>query len=141
MKKKEKILSVLLMATMLVFTLAACGNNGGSESKVNGNTYIFDSYTLNGEDATEIMKSMYSEQSFSFKDDGVCVQTIIWADEMAEAMGTDPVEQTGTYEESGDTVKVAFKVDGESDTEMEFAIDADTLKLVEEGSTIVYVKK
>lgn len=141
MKKSVKILSVMLMVTMFVFTLAACGNNGGSESKVNGNTYVFDSYTLNGEDATETLKAMYSEQSFSFKDDGSCVQTIVWADELAETMGTDPMELMGTYEESGDTVKVTFKVDGERDTEMEFTIDADTLKLIEEGSTTVYVKK
>lgn len=141
MKKSVKNLSVLLIVTVLALTLAACGNNGGSKSKVNGNTYVFDSYTLNGEDATETIKAMYSEQSFSFKDDGVCVQTIVWADELAETMGADPVEMTGAYEESGDTVKVTFKMDGESDTEMEFTIDADTIKLVEEGSTTVYVKK
>ena len=149
MKKTVKTLSVLLMAVMLVLNLSACGDNAESgnkvssesESKVNGKTYVFESLTADGKDATETIKAMYSEQSFEFKDDGVCVQTIVWADAMAETMGTDPVVQNGTYEENGDKLKVTFKMDGESDTVMEFTIDSDTIKLDEEGSVMLYKAK
>ena len=158
----KKTLSVLLMATMIILTFAACGNKSepenkagnesevkkeseeskkGEESKVNGKTYVFDSCTEGGKDATETIKAMYSEQSFEFKDGGVCVQTIVWADAMAETMGTDPVVQEGTYEENGDTVKVTFKVEGESDTAMEFTIDSDTIKLIESETTMLYKVK
>lgn len=140
MKKHVKVLSVLLMATMIVFALAACGGKSG-ESKVNGKTYAFESCTEDGQDATETIKAMYSEQTFEFKDDGVCVQTLVWAGEMAELMGTDPVVQNGTYEENGDTVKVTFKVDGEEDLVMEFTADSDTLKLAEEGTEMIYKVK
>ena len=158
MKKTLKTLSVLLMAAVLVLNLSACGDNAAesgnkvnsesegkasseSESKVSGKTYVFDSCTEGDKDATESVKAMYSEQSFEFKDGGVCVQTIVWADAMAETMGTDPVVQEGTYEENGDTVKVTFKVEGESDTAMEFTIDSDTIKLIENETTTLYKVK
>lgn len=143
MKKCAKILSVLLMASVLVLGLAACGEQGktSSGSKVNGKTYVLDSYTVDGEDAMETISAMYKEQSFAFKDGGVCVQTIVWADAMAEIMGSDPVEQTGTYEEKENTVTVTFKMEGEEDTVMEFTIDSDMIKLIEDESIMVYKQK
>lgn len=136
MKKFSRILAVLVMVTMLVLTITACGSK--NESKVNGKTYAFESYTLDGEDATATIAAMYSEQSFTFKDGGACEQKIVWSGEMAELMGSDPVIQNGTYEENGDKVTVTFKMEGEDDTVMEFTVDSDTIKLVEEGSTTVY---
>lgn len=112
-----------------------------AESKISGKTYVFESCTLDGQDATETIRAMYSEQSFSFKDDGVCIQTIVWAGELAESMGSDSVEQTGTYEEGKDTVKVTFEMEGEATTVLEFTIEDDMIKVVEEGSTMVYKLK
>lgn len=161
MKRNAKILSVLLMMTVFVFALTACGNTktadtdkdgskveGNKEgtesktdkasSKVEGNTYAFESYTLNGEDASQTIAALYKEQTFEFKADGVCVQSITWSDEMAATMGTDPVVMEGTYEESGDTVTVTFTMEGEEDTVMEFRVDSDTIKALEETATTVY---
>lgn len=139
MKKFSRILAVLVMATMLVLTITTCGNK--NESKVNGKTYAFESYTLNGEDATETITAMYSEQTCTFKDGGACEQKMVWTGEMAELMGTDPVIQNGTYEENGDKVTVTFKMEDEDDTVMEFTVDSDTIKLIEEESTTVYKLK
>lgn len=148
MKKLSKLLSLLIMSAMLVLCFTACGNSGGgatenkaTESKVKGQTYELESYTVNGKDSLETLNAMYSEWSLSFKDDGACSKTIVWAGDAAQVMGTDPVVQTGTYEENGDTVKVTFKVEGEDDTVMEFKIESDTIKLVEDSNITVFKSK
>lgn len=137
MKTFSKSLALLLALTLITLGLAACSNND-SASKVSGKTFAFESCTMDGEDATETITAMYKEQSFSFKEDGTCVQTIVWTDEFAEMMGSsDPVEQSGSYEESGNTVKLTFTSDDE-DVVMEFTIDGDTLTMTEDGSVMVY---
>ncbi len=158
MRKYVKALTVLFTSAVLAGALGACGNgssasvsgqNGTSENNVTeaaesgleGKTYTFESYTVDGEDATASITGMYKEQTFSFEAEGVCVQTIVWADSLAETMGTEPVVQNGTYEENGDKVTVTFEVEGEDSTVMEFTVDGDTLQLIEEGSTTVYKVK
>ena len=140
MKKIARTLTALGMILVLLLTLTACGSakkETATASNVNGKTYAFESYTLDGEDATESITGTYASQTFAFKD-GTCEQTIVWAEALASVMGTDPVVVSGTYVEDGNTVTVTFKVDGEEDTVMAFTIDGDTLQLAEEGSTTVY---
>lgn len=137
MKNYAKSFSLLLVVALLTLCFAACGNNSSS---VSGNTYVFESCTMDGEDITEMLTAMYSEQSFSFKADGSCVQTMVWAEDMAEALGTDSAEVSGTYTESGNTVTVTFASD-EGDVVMEFTVDGDTLTMNDEGSVMVYKLK
>lgn len=137
MKTHIKSIALLLVTVIITVCFAACGN-GSTASQVSGKTYNFESCTIDGEDATETITAMYSKQSFSFKDDGTCVQTIVWSDTFAETMGSsDPVEQSGTYEEKDNTVKVTFSFDEES-TVLEFKIDGETLTVTEDGSVMVY---
>ena len=142
MKKTAKILSLCLAAAMLMCSLAACGSSssdtGSAESTLEGNTYVFTSYTVDGEDQSEVMTAMYAEMSLTFEADGVCVQSITWSEEYAELLGiSDPVEQEGTYEESGETVTVTFESD-EGDTVMELTVDGDTLSMDEDGCITTY---
>ncbi len=134
MKKFMKSFMVLGMVLALLLTFTACG----SKSNVSGKTYVFESYTLNGVDATETLTAVYASQKFEFKADGVCEQTIVWAEDLAALMGTDPVVVSGTYAEEGNTVTVTIPVEDEEDTVMTFTVDGDTLQMVEEGSTTVY---
>lgn len=142
MKKLTKALSVSVIAVMAALALCACGGSSGSSSgdsdSLSGSTYAFSSYTVDGEDQTELMTEMYSEMTLAFEDDGVCIQTITWSEEYAELLGvTDPVEQEGTYEEDGDSVTVTFESD-EGDTVMEFVIEDDTLTMDEDGYVTTY---
>ncbi len=141
MKKFVKSFLVLGMVLAFLLTLTACGSDKKettAASNVSGKTYAFESYTLDGEDATESLTAVYASQKFEFKADGVCEQTIVWAEEMAALMGADPVVVSGTYTEDGNNVTATFPVEGEEDTVMAFTVDGDTLQLVEEGSTTVY---
>lgn len=136
MKTYSKITALLIVVALLVFGAVSCG--GGAESLVNGKTFAFDSCTMDGEDATESITSIYKEQTLTFKDDGVCTQTIVWADEVAEMMGsTDPIEQDGTYEEKDGKVTVTIASD-EGDVVMEFTVEGDMLTMTEDGSVMVY---
>ena len=140
MKINSKSLALLFVGAVSAITLTACGGGGTSQadSRVSGNTYSFESCTVDGEDATETITAMYSEQSFAFDDDGICTQTIVWSDEFAEAMGSaDPVEQSGTYEEKDDTVTVTLSSD-EEETVLEFTVDGETLTMDDDGSVMVY---
>ena len=135
MKTYAKSFSLLLVAALLMLCFTACGNQ--KAASVSGNTYAFESCTIDGEDATETLTAMYIEQSISFKDDGTCVQTIVWSEAMAEMLGTDPVEVNGTYTEGENTVTATFTSD-EGDVVMEFTVDGDTLTFTEDGSVMVY---
>lgn len=138
MKTYAKSIAILLLAALLTLCFVACGKNDAPS--VNGNTYTFVSCTVDGEDATETVKALYSEQSFSFKKDGTCVQTLVWAGEMAELLGTDPVEVNGTYTEKDKVVTATFSSD-EGDVVMTFTLDGDTLTMNDEGSVMVYKVK
>ena len=142
MKNYAKSYSLMLVLVLLTMCFAACGKDEDQKasSLVGGKTYAFESCTVDGEDVTETFTAMYSEQSFSFKDDGTCVQTIIWAEEMAEALGTDPVKISGTYTEKEKTITATF-VSDEGDVVMEFTVDGDTLTMNDEGSIMVYKLK
>lgn len=147
MKRRKKNIARLLLTIGLIFCLTGCGGSGdgkgsenstGADSLVSGKTYSFESYTVDGENSTESMTAMYKEQTLTFEEDGTCVQTIIWADEMAEELGmTEPVEQNGTYTESGSTVTATFASD-EEDLVMEFTAEDDTLTMDEDGYVTVY---
>lgn len=137
MKKHTKSVVLLLTAALVVLSFAACGGEEAS-SLVGGKTFAFESCTTDGEDVTETITAIYTEQTFAFAKDGTCVQTIVWSDEMAEAMGSsDPVEQSGTYTEDGDTVTVTFASD-DGDLDMTFTVDGDTLTMSEDGSEMIY---
>ena len=140
MKKLSKALAFCLVSAFALMALAACGSSSGSssESALEGKTYAFTSYSVDGEDQSEVMTEMYSEMTLAFESGGVCIQTITWSEEYAELLGiTDPVEQEGTYEEDGDSVTVTFESD-EGDTVMEFTIDGDTLSMDEDGCVTTY---
>ena len=142
MKKIIKASALCLISAMIISALAACGSSSSgsdsSDSALEGKTYAFTGYTVDGEDQTEVMTEMYSEMTLTFEADGVCIQTITWSDEYAELLGiTDPVEQEGTYEESLDSVTVTFESD-EGDTVMEFTVDGDTLTMDEDGCVTTY---
>ena len=140
MKKISKALAFCLVSVFALMALAACGSSSGSssESALEGKTYAFTSYTVDGEDQSEVMTEMYSEMTLAFEEGGVCTQTITWSEEYAQLLGiTDPVEQEGTYEESSDSVTVTFESD-EGDTVMELTIDGDTLSMDEDGCVTTY---
>lgn len=137
MKTHIKSFALLIVAAIITVCFAACGKSSAA-SQVSGKTYAFESCTVDGEDATETITAMYSKQSFSFKDDGTCIQTIVWSDSFAEMMGSsDPIEQSGTYEEKDNTVKVTFSSNEES-TVLEFKIDGETLTVTEDGNVMIY---
>ena len=142
MKKIIKASALCLISAMIISALAACGSSSSgsdsSDSALEGKTYAFTGYTVDGEDQTEVMTEMYSEMTLTFESDGVCIQTITWSEEYAELLGiTDPVEQEGTYEELSDSVTVTFESD-EGDTVMEFTVDGDTLTMDEDGYVTTY---
>lgn len=138
MKNHTKSIVLLLTAALVLFSFAACGGKDEASSSVSGKTFAFESCTTDGEDMTETITAIYTEQTFAFKEDGTCVQTVIWSDEMADAMGSsDPVEQSGTYTEDGDTVTVTFASD-DGDLDMTFTVDGDTLTMSEDGSEMIY---
>ena len=138
MKNLSKALTICVLFCIVMFTLAACGSSSDSESTLEGNTYVFTSYTVDDEDQTETITAMYSAMSLTFGSDGVCTQSITWSDEYAEALGiTEAVEQEGTYEEDSDSVTVTFASD-EGDTVMEFTIDGDAISMEEDGCITTY---
>ena len=136
MKKWTKSLASGVLALSLLFGAGACSSE--EETSVAGSTYTFASYTIDEEDYTETMTSMYSEWTLTFEEDGVCSQSITWADAYAEIMGSDPVVVEGTYEESDGTVTVTFASDEDEDTVMTFTAEDDTLIMDEDGTVTTF---
>lgn len=130
MKKYTK-----LIVLTLILLLTACSLN---TSLVEGKTYIFDSCTMYGEDATEEINSIYEEQKIEFQADGVCVQTVT-------GKGESPVVKTGTYKEEGNKVTASFPLQDDDDIVaddeniiLEFTLDGDTLTHDSDGIVTVY---
>lgn len=136
MKTAMKTIALVLAVALLSVSFVACSDT--ASTSVKGNTYDFASYVVDGEDVTETMTMMFSKQSLTFKEDGVCVQTLAWADAYAELMGSsDPIEQNGTWEEKDGTVTATFASD-EGDTVFVFTVDGETLTMTEDGSVTTY---
>jgi len=144
MKKNFKFLAITICLVLSFALLAGCGGTSSTDStsgdatSVAGNTYVFESYTVDDEDQTETITAMFAEQKLTFNDDGTVVQTTTWSDAMAEQLSiTEPVEATGTYEEADGTVTVVISSD-EGDTEMTFTVSDDALTLTEDTAVTVY---
>ena len=150
MKNFKRVLVVCVAAMALASVLAGC--SGGDTEDVEGsastdavettaslagNTYALASYIVDDEDLTESMTALYASQTLTFEEDGVCIQTIVWADEYIDLFGSDPVEMEGTYEEGDGTVTVTFASD-EGDTVMEFTVEDGALVMEEDGSVTTY---
>lgn len=149
MKKFTKLIAVLMIMALATVAFAGCnnesGNNGGetgeNKSVVEGKVFVFESCTMDGEDATEMVMSMYKEQSIEFKADGVCVQSVTWSDDFAEDPENNvPVVTTGTYTEDGNTITAAFTVDGEEMVSV-FTCADDKLTQDKDGVVMVYTVK
>ncbi len=141
MKRKSKVLALCMVLCLMVFGLVGCGNTDtdtSSESQVSGKTFVFDTYTEDGEDATTSITDMFKEQAITFNADGTCVQSIMWADALADMFGTDPVEQAGTYTEDGATVTVTLPSDEEDDVVMTFTVNGSTMSTTEDGCVTNY---
>ena len=150
MKNFKRVLVVCVAAMALVSVLAGCsgGDTEDAEGSASadavettaslaGNTYALASYIVDDEDVTESMTALYASQTLTFEEDGVCVQTIVWADEYVDLFGSDPVEMEGTYEEGDGTVTVTFASD-EGDAVMEFTVEEGALVMEEDGSVTTY---
>lgn len=137
-----KAFIVLLMVLLTTFYFTACGNKGkGGVTVVSGHTYVLESCIVDGDDATKTLAAMYNEYSFQFKEDGTCVETIVWSDTFAAMLdSSEPAELAGTYEQNGNIVTATFTYDGlESETVMEFIVGEDTLtEFGEEGDVTVF---
>lgn len=141
MKRRVKFLAGALTLAMFAFGLAACGNSSSGTSMVSGKTYAFESYTVDGTDATDTITAMYKEQTITFAEDGTCTQSTTWSDAFAEQIGSsDPVEQSGTYTEKGSNVTVTLTAEDEEFV-MEFEADGDSLTMTEDGCVTVYKAK
>ena len=151
MKNFKRVLVVCVAAMALVSVLAGCSGGDTEETdgsastdavetaatSVAGGTYAFSSYIVDGEDLTDSMTALYASQTLTFEEDGVCIQTIVWADEYVDLFGSDPVEMEGTYEEGDGTVTVTFESD-EGDTVMAFTVEDGALVMEEDGSVTTY---
>ncbi len=166
MKKYMKFTAVMLIAILTIVSLVACsagnsdekdsGTNGttigtpndsstsDNASLVAGKTFVFESCTMDGEDTTEMILSMYKEQTIEFKDGGVCVQTIVFSDEFAEnSEANEPSILNGTYEESDGKITAKFPATSEEEEDLinEFTVNADTLTQEQDGIVMVYKVK
>lgn len=107
-----------LLVTMVLLSLAVLGTACGSEKKdpadsgVSGNTYVFESYTVDGEAVPEEMASMMEGSSYAFKEDGTLVYTI--------SFGGMESEVNGTYTQDGENVKVTLDYGEEGTVDMDF---------------------
>lgn len=132
MKKITKILSVLLMVTLIAVALTACSGGGG----VAGKTFKFDSCSIGDTDMTGAFSIMIKEWTFQFKNDGKCVMNMVPSD-LAEGTASQQLE--GTYEQDGNTVKTKFE--GDSKNSLEFTIEGGKLVAEQDGTKIVFVIK
>ena len=151
MKNLRRTFILCLTAVVLAVVLAGCSDTTSTEGSAEtdteateaaetslaGSTYAFASYIVDDEDLTESMTALYASQTLSFEEDGVCIQTIVWADDYVDLFGSDPIEMEGTYEEGDGTVTVTFESD-EGDTVMEFTVEDGALVMEEDGSVTTY---
>lgn len=135
MKKITKIISALLMLTVLAVALAACSGGG---SGIAGKTFKFDKIMVNGEDQTEMMSAIVGDWSISFKEGGKCSMSVSGSGFIAALGGEDVSDSADcTYEQNGDAV-VLKNDDGET---MEFKLSGSklSLKTEESGQTVEIV--
>lgn len=121
-----KRIFALLLAAMMVMSLAACGgnNNESTDLQVSGNTYVFESMTENGEAVAEDMSALYAGSKYVFNSDGTCVYAM-------SMFGMD-IETNGTYTQNGTTVTITLDYGEEGTVEMAFQVSGDTITFTEE---------
>lgn len=124
MKKITKILSALLMVTLIAVAFTACSGGSG----VAGKTYVYESFST-GDDAADeltasLLGSLFEDWTMSFGKDGTCT------------MKMSGEEASYEYEISGS--KVTLKND---DKTMEFEITGGKLVIEQDGVKITFKAK
>ncbi len=138
-----KRIVALLLAVMMVMSLAACGgntntdtdktaettssttaNNKSTEPQVSGCTYVFESMTENGQSVAEDMLALYTDSKYAFNADGTCAYTM-------SMFGTN-IETKGTYTQNGSNVTVVLDYGDEGTVEIAFVLAEDVLTFTEE---------
>lgn len=122
MKNKMKSLVMMLVAVGCVFSLVACGNGEAKKngSQVSGNTYVFESASVDGEAMDSEMTAFMEGSTYAFKSDGTCVYSVTFMEMTTEVKGTytqdkEAVTVTLDYGEEG-TVDMKFTVSEEAIT-------------------------
>lgn len=139
-----KRLFALLLAAMVVLSLAACGSNTDGDNttttttsatdtadkettdpQVSGNTYVFESMTENGAAVAEDMATLYADSKYVFNADGTCAYGMVM-------FGTE-IETKGTYTQDGAKVTVTLDYGEDEDpVEMVFTVAEDNITFAEE---------
>lgn len=128
----KKLLSMLLVATMLVMCVAGCGGSG-----VEGNTYTYKDLKIEG-DVPEEIKDYLDEMKEAMSESFEGVQISFKADGKA-TLEAEGQTQDATYTVDGDKITVK-NGDGEN---MPFVLDGSNLNLIQEedGIKITFVFK
>lgn len=128
----KKLLSMLLVATMLVMCVAGCGGSG-----VEGNTYTYKDLKIEG-DVPEEIKDYLDEMKEAMSESFEGVQISFKADGKA-TLEAEGQTKDATYTVDGDKITVK-NGDGEN---MPFVLDGSNLNLIQEedGIKITFVFK
>lgn len=134
-----KRLFALLLAALMVLSMAACGGNtndtddsGKKEPRetvdpmvqISG-TYVMDSYTENGEPVDEDTMALFESCKYILNKDGTCVYGM-------SILGTD-VEVNGTFTLKDDKLTITLDYGEEEEAvAMEFTVEGDTIVFTEE---------
>lgn len=133
MKKITKILAVLLMAVMVVITVAACSGSGS----VAGKTFALDKDASDfgdAEEAAALVLSLCDEYSIKFNNDGTCKITI-----SVSFLGeSSSDERDGTYKQNGSTVTIDSEAMG---GEQELKLEGGKLVMEGDGAKAVFSAK
>lgn len=133
MKKITKILAVLLMAVIVVVSVAGCSGS----SSVAGKTFALDKDASNfgdAEEAAALVLSMCDDFSIKFNNDDTCKITVSVS--LLGQSASD--EKDGTYKQDGSTVTI----DSEAMSgKQEFKLEGGKLIMEESGSKIVFSVK
>ena len=149
-----KKLTALLIAILLIFAFAGCGNTSPAEepveetvteetSAVAGHTYVFEKIEVDG-DVFEL--DAVKGRQVTFNEDG----TFVLTGYRDEEIGQTVADMNGTYEENGDTLSMTFNVtpetitfddgtgiyDSETSFTEEWTIDGDAISVVAADNSV-----
>lgn len=123
-----KKLTALLLAVLMVFTLAACQNN--KQSATPADTSIAGSYVLVGasDNGEELDLEMFAELQFTLNEDGTGVY------------GNGGMDIEITWAQEGDTVTFTAVGEGPADP-LVLTVKGDTLVAIEGTSEMTFQKQ